>query len=161
MEMARLPKQRWTMPSNGGVMAHASRTGADTMTMTCGFIGLGQMGAPMARNLARHVRLIVHARNPEQARPALDEGAMLAADATAFAKAEAVFLCLPNGDVVSEVLFGSFGLAAALSKGAVVVDTSTIEYAKTLSIHERLAAAGIGYIDAPISGMQAGLKRAR
>lgn len=125
------------------------------MTLTCGFIGLGQMGGPMARNLAQVARLLVWARDARQAEPAMAAGAMLTTDAKAFAEASVVFLCLPNGDVVEDVLFGAFGLASALPKGAVIVDTSTIEYAQALAIHGRLAALGVGFIDAPVSGMQA------
>ena len=125
------------------------------MTVTCGFIGLGQMGAPMARNLAKGARVIVWARDAGQTASVVAAGATPTPDAKAFAGAEVVYLCLPNGDVVEDVLFGAFGLARALSRGAVVVDTSTIEYARALAIHGRLAAMGIGFIDAPVSGMQA------
>jgi 3-hydroxyisobutyrate dehydrogenase-like beta-hydroxyacid dehydrogenase len=125
------------------------------MTITCGFIGLGQMGAPMARNLTKAARVVVWARKADQAAPVIAAGATLATTATAFSAAEVVFLCLPNSDVVEDILFGAFGLANALPKGAVVVDTSTIEYARALAIHARLEGMGIGFVDAPISGMQA------
>ena len=125
------------------------------MTTTCGFIGLGQMGDPMARNLVKGTRLIVWARDTRQAVPVVATGAIRAEDAAAFSSAKVVFLCLPNGDVVEDVLFGAFGLASALRGGATVIDTSTIEYARALTIHARLEAMGVGFIDAPVSGMQA------
>lgn len=125
------------------------------MTLTCGFIGLGQMGGPMARNLAKVARVIVWSRDVRQAEPVIAAGASLARNALDFAEAKLVFLCLPNGEVVEEVLFGAFGLAEVLPKGAAVVDTSTIEYGKALAIHARLAAMDLRFIDAPVSGMQA------
>ncbi len=91
---------------------------AGSMTTTCGFIGLGQMGAPMACNLAKGARVIIWARDPQQAASVVAAGATLAPDAKAFADAQVVFLCLPNGTVVEDILFGPFGLAKALPKGA-------------------------------------------
>lgn len=124
------------------------------MTTTCGFIGLGQMGLPMARNLARQARLVVWDRNEARAQALLEAGATPARDAQAFAGLDLVFLCLPDGEIVADVLFGSFGLADTLPRGCVVVDTSTIEYRRALDLHERLATRGIEFVDAPVSGMQ-------
>lgn len=125
------------------------------MTTTCGFIGLGQMGSPMARHLAKASRLVIWARDAKQADPIVAAGATRAASAAAFSEVEVVFLCLPNGDVVEDVLFGAFDLVSVLPKNAVIIDTSTIEYARALTIHTRLAAKGLRFIDAPVSGMQA------
>ncbi len=62
----------------------------------------------------RQAEVTVWARNPAQAAPLRDAGLHVAADASAFAQADAVFLCLPDGATVESVLFGPFGLAAAL-----------------------------------------------
>jgi len=66
-----------------------------------------------------------------------------------------VFLCLPDTEVVEQVLFGKGGLAEALHSGTVVVDTSTIKYGATLSISKKLALLDVKFIDAPVSGMKA------
>ncbi len=113
------------------------------------------MGAPMARNLAKRAELVVWARDAWQADPVVAAGATRAVNSASFSEAQVVFLCLPNGAVVEEVLFGPFGLAAALQTGATIIDTSTIEYGRTLALQARLLAMGLTLIDAPVSGMQA------
>lgn len=125
------------------------------MTQTCGFIGLGQMGQPMALNLSRIARLVVWNQTLDRADPLVAVGATLAQGAASFGAQKTVILCLPDGDVVRDVLFGAFGLAAALPRGAVVIDTSTIDHQCTIDLHARMAAMGLGFVDAPVSGMQA------
>jgi 3-hydroxyisobutyrate dehydrogenase-like beta-hydroxyacid dehydrogenase len=71
------------------------------------------------------------------------------------AEANIVFLCLPHAEAVQDVLFGAGGLAAALTRGTVVVDTSTITYGATTEIAQQLRALGIDFLDAPVSGMEA------
>jgi 3-hydroxyisobutyrate dehydrogenase-like beta-hydroxyacid dehydrogenase len=63
------------------------------------------------------------------------------------------FLCLPNDTVVEEVLFSSQGLAQWIRPGSTVVETSTSGHAQTLEIDRRLAALGLRFLDAPVSGM--------
>lgn len=125
------------------------------MTQNCGFIGLGQMGAPMARNLLKGGPLTVLARKPEQAAAFESLGARVITEAGGLTGCDVVFLCLPDGKVVENVLFGTPALADLLPSGAIVVDTSTIEYQRTLTISSCLSERGITFIDAPISGMQA------
>jgi len=125
------------------------------MAQDCGFVGLGQMGAPMARNLLKAEPLTVVSRRPQQAADFAALGARVVADAGGLAGCDLVFLCLPDGKVVEDVLFGVPSLARVLPPGAAIVDTSTIEYQRTLTIAERLKADGLTYIDAPVSGMQA------
>jgi 3-hydroxyisobutyrate dehydrogenase-like beta-hydroxyacid dehydrogenase len=123
--------------------------------MKFGFVGLGQMGAPMAANLARHHAVIVFNRDARKSRPLAERGADVAEALTEIGTADVILLCLSDGEAVEAVLFGPDGLAAALKPGTVVVDTSTVSYALTLSICARLHEAGIGFIDAPVSGMRA------
>jgi 3-hydroxyisobutyrate dehydrogenase-like beta-hydroxyacid dehydrogenase len=119
-----------------------------------GFSGLGDMGAPMAMNLVkRGATLIAHARRPDAYAALVAAGATGTTRAADLARADVVFLCLPNGDVVESVLFGDDGIAAALRPGTIVVDTSTIGYATTLKIGAALAARDVAFVDAPISGM--------
>lgn len=125
------------------------------MTVTGGFIGLGPMGAPMAHSLAKRAEPVVWARDAWQADPNVAVGATRAVDAASFSEAQVVFLCLPNGTVVEDVLFGPFGVAAALQTGATTIDTSTIEYGRTLALQARLFAIGLTFIGAPVASMQA------
>jgi 3-hydroxyisobutyrate dehydrogenase-like beta-hydroxyacid dehydrogenase len=71
------------------------------------------------------------------------------------AQADIVFLCLPGTDAVRETLFGVQGIAPLMGKGQIVVDTSTMDYLETRDFAIRLAERGIGFIDAPVSGMEA------
>lgn len=121
----------------------------------CGFIGLGQMGAPMAANLARRTPVSVVSRRPAVGDRFRALGADVHADVAGLADCRVVILCLPDGEVVENVLLAPDGLASVLAPGSVVVDTSTIEYTRTLGIAERLADRRITFIDAPVSGMQA------
>jgi len=123
---------------------------------TLGFIGLGQMGGPMARNLlGDDTELLIWSRRPDACAALRAQGARVAEGPAGMAAARLVFLCLPDTAAVEQVLFAPGGLAEALTAGAIVVDTSTIAHGATLAIHARLAQAGIGFLDAPVSGMQA------
>ncbi|MDQ8031905.1 MAG: NAD(P)-dependent oxidoreductase [Bordetella sp.] len=121
-----------------------------------GFIGLGQMGKPMARNLLRDdTELRIWSRRPDAYAELTAHGARVAEGLAGMAATRLVFLCLPDTEAVEKVLFGTGGLLEVLTAGAIVVDTSTIAHGATLAIHERLARAGLGFLDAPVSGMQA------
>lgn len=118
--------------------------------MRWGFVGLGQMGLPMAQRLARTVDLTAH----DPARDAA-EGLRLVHRARDLAPCDVLVTCLPNGDVVETVLFGPEDIAEALAPGAVVIDTSTTTHAAALRMSARLGDLGIAFLDAPVSGMQA------
>ncbi len=125
-------------------------------TMDIAFIGLGQMGKPMALNmLKRDPNLIVAAADtssyPEFARL----GARPVERIVDAAKADMVFLSLPHAEAIHAVLLGEDGLITYLSAGKIVVDTSTINYSATVEIAAALAEKGIHFIDAPVSGMEA------
>ncbi len=125
---------------------------ADTPRL--GFIGLGQMGGPMAANIARAgFDLAVFDKAGTAARaPA---GAALAVSVEdAAARAETLFLSLPDGPVSIEV---ARQIAAAPERRTtVVVDLSTIGPGAAREAAEILEAAGVAYVDAPVSGGQAG-----
>ncbi len=122
-----------------------------------GFIGLGNMGAPMAANLARAGRrLLVHdaAGTRERAPP----GAAVAADNREVARgADTVILSLPDGDAVRRVAEEMIGAPGARVR--CVLDTSTVGIAAARELHARLAEAGIGYLDAPVSGGVSGARK--
>jgi 4-hydroxybutyrate dehydrogenase/sulfolactaldehyde 3-reductase len=117
-----------------------------------GFIGLGNMGRPMASNLCRKgSQLIVLDVDRERVRALEGLGAKAAADVAGVAQASGiVFTMLPTTATVEEVIGGATGLIATLHAGSVIVDMSTIDPLVT----DRLAAAasgrGIAFVDAPV-----------
>ena len=118
-----------------------------------GFVGLGIMGGPMARNLREAgFELSVYTRTTEKAeRFAAEHGARAAATpAEAAAGADAFITMVPDAPQVEEVLFGDSGAAAALPEGALVVDMSTTSPTASRAIAERLAPHD--YVEAPVSG---------
>ncbi len=121
-------------------------------------LGLGAMGAPIARHLAEKGPETVVAVDADPARLAGLAGPRLAAttERGRIAGAEVLFLCLPDGSVVETALFGPDGVAERLAPGALVVDLSTTAHADALRIGARLEAGGRRFLDAPISGAPAG-----
>jgi 3-hydroxyisobutyrate dehydrogenase-like beta-hydroxyacid dehydrogenase len=117
------------------------------------FVGLGIMGAPMARNLREAgFELSVYTRTKEKAeRFAAEHGARAAATpAEAAEGADAFITMVPDAPQVEEVLFGGAGAATALPDGALVVDMSTTSPTASRAIAERLAPRD--FVEAPVSG---------
>ena len=121
-----------------------------------GFIGLGNMGAPMAANLAAAGwPLIVHDAAGTRDRAPADASAAESVAEVA-AQASLLLLSLPDSRAVDAV---SDAVLAAPSRVTTrVLDTSTIGIAAARRVHEKLAAAGVEYIDAPVSGGVAGAR---
>lgn len=123
--------------------------------MKFGFVGLGQMGAPMAVNLTREQAVLVYDQNTDALAKVVRQGAEAADSCDQFAHVDVLIMCLPSAKIVNQVLFDPHaGLAQYLKPAALVVDTSTVEFAATLEISERLQDAGLRFLDAPVSGMQ-------
>ena len=125
---------------------------------TIGFIGLGNMGGPMARNLlgASH-RLRAFDLSPAAVERAAAEGAVAASDpAHAVAGADVVITMLPAGEQVREVYLGAAGVIAAAAPGTLLIDCSTIAVATARAVSAGAAAAGFAMLDAPVSGGVAG-----
>lgn len=122
--------------------------------MRVGFVGLGVMGRPMAENLLRAGHeLGVWARRPESAALLVAQGARQYPTPAALAReTEAVFIAVTNGADVEQVVFGGDGLAGGARPGSVIVDHSTIAPAMARQIASRLAAGGVDFLDAPVSG---------
>ncbi len=114
------------------------------------------MGHPIALNLqkAGHDVLCFDSGKPDGI-GSEGQGLALAASLAELAGCDTVFLCLPNGAIVEDVLFGTDGFATRLTKGSTIIDLSTIDHAVAVSIHERLKAMALNFLDAPISGMEA------
>lgn len=124
-------------------------------TMQLGFAGLGQMGRPIAINLLKSgAELAVTARSDRAFPDLLAKGAKASTDPRSLAGAGIIFLCLPDGAVVQELLYGDQALAPLLEPGTIIVDFSTITHADTLELARRLDVQGVALVDAPISGME-------
>ncbi len=118
--------------------------------MDIGFIGLGQMGAPMAANLvAGGHRLVVHDPNVDAVARLVALGAASATTpADAARDVEVVITMLPTSGIVDEVLFGPDGVASTISTAAIVVDMSTSHPFDSDRMRERLAP--VAFVDAPV-----------
>jgi 3-hydroxyisobutyrate dehydrogenase len=127
-----------------------------------GVVGLGTMGAAMARNLLRAGHAVTTwNRTPGKAATLVEAGAQEAGSLPQLAgAADIVIVCVSDTPDVESVLFGTPGLASALPRGSLVVDCSTISPAATHEIARRLAEGGIGFIDAPMSGGSEGARNA-
>jgi 3-hydroxyisobutyrate dehydrogenase-like beta-hydroxyacid dehydrogenase len=102
-------------------------------------------------------RVVVWGRTAERLAPALEAGATAAGSpAELAAECDAVLLCVTDGDAVEEVVFGPRGVAEGARRGSLVVDHSTIHPETTRQAARRLADAGVGWVDAPVSGGAAG-----
>ena len=125
------------------------------MSERVGFVGLGNMGWPMAHNLAEAgLELVVRDANEEvQERFASEHGAHAARGAADFAEAAVVVTMLPDERVVADaVLTWDGGIAAALQAGAVIVDMSSSNPIGTRALGPKLAEHGVALVDAPVSG---------
>ena len=126
---------------------------------TCAFIGLGVMGYPMAGHLvaAGHT-VTVYNRTATRADAWVAEhgGTAAATPAAAAAGADFVFLCVGDDPDVRAVTTGADGVLETMGEGAVLVDHTTASAAVAREVHAAAAGKGVGFIDAPISGGQAG-----
>jgi 3-hydroxyisobutyrate dehydrogenase len=124
--------------------------------MELGFIGLGAMGLPMVRHLlaaGHHVTVASRSQGPVDA--AVAEGAVDGGSpaGVAAAASDVIILCVPDSPDVVQVVGD---LLPALQPGTIVVDCSTIDPDVERAQHERVAAAGGRYLEAPVSGGTAG-----
>lgn len=123
-----------------------------------GFVGLGNMGGPMAANLVKagH-RVSAFDLSPERLDAAVAVGAERAADAQAAVSAsELLITMLPSGREARTAYEGPEGLIAAAPAGTLLVDCSTIDVATARDLGRRAAARGLTLLDAPVSGGVAG-----
>jgi 2-hydroxy-3-oxopropionate reductase len=126
--------------------------------MHIGFIGLGLMGRPMALHLARAGHTLhLWARRPTTLEPFKEVTAHVHVSAAEVARhADIVFTMVADAPDVHEVCLGEGGLAAGAKSGLIIVDMSTINPNAARAIGVALAARGIDFIDAPVSGGELG-----
>jgi 3-hydroxyisobutyrate dehydrogenase-like beta-hydroxyacid dehydrogenase len=129
------------------------------MSKRIAFLGLGVMGYPMAGHLAKAGHQVtVYNRTGAKAEKWVAQfaGASAPTPAAAARGAELVMMCVGNDDDVRAVAFGKDGAMAAMSTGAVLVDHTTASARVARELDGAGRASGVGFLDAPVSGGQAG-----
>jgi 3-hydroxyisobutyrate dehydrogenase-like beta-hydroxyacid dehydrogenase len=127
--------------------------------MKTAFVGLGVMGYPMAGYLAaRGHEVVVYNRSTDKAGRWLEQyqGSSAATPAEAADGADIVFCCVGNDDDVREVTLGEFGVVHAMSPGSILVDHTTASATLARELHAVASERQVGFLDAPLSGGQAG-----
>ena len=124
-----------------------------------GYVGLGIMGGPMARHLAKaghHV--VVYNRTTQKADAWVAEhgGSRALTPREVAQQSDIVFMCVGNDNDVRSVVFGDDGVLSGLKTGSVLVDHTTASATLARELDEACAAVGAGFVDAPVSGGQAG-----
>jgi 3-hydroxyisobutyrate dehydrogenase-like beta-hydroxyacid dehydrogenase len=122
--------------------------------MRIAFLGLGIMGRPMATRLvAAGHEVSVWNRT---ARQHVDGATTAVSPADAAKEAEVVWSCVADTASVERVMFGDDGAVQSLKEGAIIVDSSTISPTATLRFAEKVNAAGVHWVDAPVTGSKVG-----
>jgi 3-hydroxyisobutyrate dehydrogenase len=126
-----------------------------TAIKTIAFIGLGNMGAPIAAQLAAGgFALTLYDRRPEAAHgfAASHKGRVAETIVDAARSADAAICMLPDDVAVRDVVLGAGGLATALVRDSIIIDMGTSDPRTTVEIGDKLAKLGIAYVDAPVMG---------
>lgn len=128
------------------------------MRLKVGYIGLGIMGKPMARNILKAgYELVVHNRSRESVKELVGEGAIEAYSPAEVAKGvDVVFTNLPDSPDVELVALGDKGIIEGAHDGLIFVDNSTIKPTTARFIGKKLAEKGVTMLDAPVSGGDVG-----
>jgi 2-hydroxy-3-oxopropionate reductase len=128
------------------------------MTHLVGFIGLGLMGRPMAKNLLEAgFPLIVHSRSPQPVDDLVEAGAQRADSPRAVARqATRIITMLPDSPDVEKVLAGSDGVFSAIQPETIIIDCSSISPTVARRLADRAREAGATMLDAPVSGGEIG-----
>ncbi|HEY4542265.1 MAG TPA: NAD(P)-dependent oxidoreductase, partial [Noviherbaspirillum sp.] len=119
---------------------------------TIGFIGVGVMGEPICRHLAQKsgVRVLVNDRSEEPLQRLAAFGAQAVSREQIAQQADVIFMSLPSGEVVEQVVLGEGGLLQSGHGGQIIVDLSTSAVSITRRIAAALAEAGMPFADAPV-----------
>jgi len=118
-----------------------------------GFIGLGNMGKPLAERLLKKYQLYVYDLDTKNLKYFLDKGAVACSNPSDLARnTSRIFLCLPTSIVVEKVIYGENGLLETASKGSFIIDMTTGEPEISRKISKALQSKEINFIDAPVSG---------
>src|SRR4051812_25806020 len=128
------------------------------MAEKIGFIGLGIMGKPMARNLMKTgYELVVYNRSPEKADELAEEGAEVAGSPKEVAAACGIVITmLPDSPDLEEVVAGEGGVCEGIEEGSLLIDMSTIAPVVARDLAAVAKKKGVGMLDAPVSGGEPG-----
>jgi 2-hydroxy-3-oxopropionate reductase len=128
------------------------------MAQTVGFVGLGIMGRPMAKNLMKAgYPLVVHSRSKGPVDEVVKAGAKAAGSPREIAGAcDVLITMLPNSPDVEQVALGKDGIIEGARKGLIFADMSTISPMVSKKVGKALAAKGVEMLDAPVSGGEKG-----
>ena len=127
--------------------------------MKAAFIGLGVMGYPMAGHLKNAgIDVCIYNRTAEKAQRWVEEykGSMAQNPAAAASGCDVVLSCVGNDDDVRQVLLGDAGALSAMRSGTLLIDHTTASATLAREINSAAADKGVGFLDAPVSGGQAG-----
>ncbi len=125
--------------------------------MKVGFIGLGIMGRPLAKNLLKAgVELIVSDLNKEAVADVVAAGATEGTYAQIGEACERIIIMVPSGAISKSILFGENGVASTIKAGTVVCDMSSVTPVESKECYEGLKEKGVGFVDAPVSGGEPG-----
>ena len=125
---------------------------------TKGFIGLGVMGFPMAGHISKAYPTQVYNRSLSKAKDWVDlySGTIALSPEEMGNACEEIFMCIGNDDDVREVVSGEKGLLKSLKSGSIIVDHTTTSAKLSREMSDFCSERGVHYIDAPVSGGQAG-----
>lgn len=124
-----------------------------------GYVGLGIMGGPMARHLAAASHsVVVYNRTTAKAEEWVKAhgGSFALTPRDVAEQSDVVFMCVGNDDDVRSVVYGADGVLAGMSKGKTLVDHTTASATLARELSVACAEKGVGFVDAPVSGGQAG-----
>ena len=129
---------------------------------TVGFIGLGVMGFPMAGHISKAFSTQVYNRTLSKAEDwaELYSGSIALSPKEMGTSCEEIFLCVGNDDDVKEVIAGDEGLLSSLKSGSIIVDHTTTSATLSREMSNICIDKGVNYLDAPVSGGQAGAENA-
>jgi 3-hydroxyisobutyrate dehydrogenase-like beta-hydroxyacid dehydrogenase len=148
-----------TPPSSDSQDLAMSRTYDPTPSLRVAFLGLGVMGSPMAGHLARaRHQVTVYNRTIAKAESWVTDhgGACARTPREAVKDAELVFACVGNDDDLRSVVLGPEGAFAGMAPGALFIDHTTASAEVARELHHEARRLGLDFIDAPVSGGQAG-----
>ncbi len=125
--------------------------------MKVGFIGLGIMGRPMAKNMLKAgVELMVSDLNKEAVADVVAAGATEASYAKIGEQCERIIIMVPSGAITKSILFDEGGVASTVKAGTVICDMSSVTPVESQECYNALKEKGVGFVDAPVSGGEPG-----
>jgi 2-hydroxy-3-oxopropionate reductase len=125
--------------------------------MKAGFIGLGIMGRPMAKNLLKAgVEVVCADLNKDAVADVVANGGKEASYAEIGAECPVIITMVPSGDIVKAILIDEGGIASTIKPGSLVIDHSSVSPVESRECYDKLKEKGVDFVDAPVSGGEPG-----